>query len=256
MLIVPDGRRCALRYAGRDDGRPAGPRPRGAWHSLEPSSWHCAARRRAKARRPRGVRSRRGCTASSSGRARAAVVLAAALAALRLLPQPSHDAEAAPLYERASRAYSGAAVGGRRRAGAPRRRAAAARRPAAARAALRAGRVAARGGAPARGGARLRAGRRGRRAHQAQALFSGARAREAAGDVPGAEAWRRELRARHAGTPWAERLERESPASVAHAEIEPRPGAVRWRLRRTHEHCISGYAGASRSTLSGRSPSC
>ena len=43
--------------------------------------------------------------------------------------------------------------------------------------------------------------------HRAQALFSGARAREAAGDTVGAAAWRRELAERYAGTPWAERLE-------------------------------------------------
>ena len=42
--------------------------------------------------------------------------------------------------------------------------------------------------------------------HRAQALFSGALAREAAGDAEGAAAWRRSLRSDYPGTPWAERL--------------------------------------------------
>jgi hypothetical protein len=43
-------------------------------------------------------------------------------------------------------------------------------------------------------------------AHRPQALYSGALAREAAGDAEGAAAWRRSLRADHPRTPWAERL--------------------------------------------------
>ena len=42
--------------------------------------------------------------------------------------------------------------------------------------------------------------------HRPQALFSGALAREAAGDAPGAAAWRHSLRIDHPRTPWAERL--------------------------------------------------
>jgi hypothetical protein len=42
--------------------------------------------------------------------------------------------------------------------------------------------------------------------HRPQALFSGALAREAAGDAEGAAAWRRSLRTEHPRTPWAERL--------------------------------------------------
>jgi hypothetical protein len=42
--------------------------------------------------------------------------------------------------------------------------------------------------------------------HLAQALFSGALAREAAGDAEGAAAWRHSLRTDHPRTPWAERL--------------------------------------------------
>jgi hypothetical protein len=43
--------------------------------------------------------------------------------------------------------------------------------------------------------------------YRAQALYSGALAREAAGDAEGAAAWRRSLRADHPRTPWAEKLE-------------------------------------------------
>jgi hypothetical protein len=43
--------------------------------------------------------------------------------------------------------------------------------------------------------------------YRPQALYSGALAREAAGDAAGAADWRRSLRADHPRTPWAERLE-------------------------------------------------
>jgi hypothetical protein len=43
--------------------------------------------------------------------------------------------------------------------------------------------------------------------YRAQALYSGALAREAAGDVEGARAWRRSLRADHPRTPWADKLD-------------------------------------------------
>jgi hypothetical protein len=43
--------------------------------------------------------------------------------------------------------------------------------------------------------------------YRPQALYSGAVAREAAGDPEGAAAWRRSLRADHPRTPWAERLD-------------------------------------------------
>lgn len=43
--------------------------------------------------------------------------------------------------------------------------------------------------------------------YRAQALYSGARAREAAGDAAGALAWRKQLRADYPDTPWARRLE-------------------------------------------------
>ena len=143
------------------------------------------------------------------------VVLALALAALRWSPRPSHDAEAASLYESASRAYSAqqwedaAELARNAVMLLPLRDA---RRLELlclqGEALLAAGhaREAALTFAPIveEGGA-----------HQAQALYSGARAREAAGDVVGADAWRRELRARHAATPWTERLGREQQAAAA-----------------------------------------
>ncbi len=50
--------------------------------------------------------------------------------------------------------------------------------------------------------------------YRAQALYSGALAREATGDAEGASAWRRSLRADHPGTPWADRLDEPArPAS-------------------------------------------
>jgi hypothetical protein len=51
--------------------------------------------------------------------------------------------------------------------------------------------------------------------YRAQALYSGALAREATGDAEGASAWRRSLRADHPHTPWARRLDESvAPASA------------------------------------------
>jgi hypothetical protein len=134
------------------------------------------------------------------------LALLTALALLRLLPQPSHAGEAAFLDERASRAYSEE----RWEAAAEYARHAIDRLP------------------PddarrneflcLRGEALLRAGHpreavmaftpvveAGSGPHRPQALYSGALAREAAGDPEGAAAWRRSLQADHPQTPWAER---------------------------------------------------
>jgi len=51
--------------------------------------------------------------------------------------------------------------------------------------------------------------------HRPQALFSGALAREAAGDIEGAAAWRRQLAQEFPGTPWAQRLRPETPTAPA-----------------------------------------
>jgi hypothetical protein len=144
------------------------------------------------------------------GRALAALPLAlvAVLAVLRFLPGPSHGGEADSLYERASRAYAAERW---EDAAEYARRATSLLPPAdARRAELRC----------VEGEALLRAGHPreavepfalvvedGQGPHRPQALFSGARAREAAGDVEGAAAWRRQLRAEYPETPWARRLE-------------------------------------------------
>jgi tetratricopeptide (TPR) repeat protein len=47
--------------------------------------------------------------------------------------------------------------------------------------------------------------------HRAQALFSGALARESLGDLSGAALWRQELVQQHPGNPWAERLSLDEP---------------------------------------------
>jgi hypothetical protein len=43
--------------------------------------------------------------------------------------------------------------------------------------------------------------------YRAQALYSGALAREATGDAAGAAAWRQSLRADYPRTPWADKLD-------------------------------------------------
>jgi hypothetical protein len=143
------------------------------------------------------------------GRALRAMPLAlvAAVAALRFVPQPSHAGEIEPLYERASRAY--AAERWDDAAEYARDAAALLSSPDPRRAELLC----------VRGEALLRAGH-AREAvesftavvegapgpHRPQALHSGALARDAAGDAPGAAAWRRQLREEYPETPWARRL--------------------------------------------------
>jgi hypothetical protein len=65
--------------------------------------------------------------------------------------------------------------------------------------------------------------------YRPQALFSGALARERAGDAAGAEAWRTLLRAEYPRTPWAEKLQTEpppaGPVSVPPAPSLPRSGS-------------------------------
>jgi hypothetical protein len=134
------------------------------------------------------------------------VALLLALGALRLVPRPSHSGEAGMLYERASRAY------------------AAEQWEEAAEYARHAVWVVPAGDSRrsellcVRGEALLRAGHAREAveafttvvedggAHLAQALHSGALAREASGDVEGAAAWRRRLAAEFPETPWARPL--------------------------------------------------
>jgi hypothetical protein len=135
------------------------------------------------------------------------LVLVAALAALRLVPGPSHVAEIESLDERASRAF--AAERWEDAAEYARRATALLRAPDPRRAELLC----------VRGEALLRAGH-AREAvepftlvaegepgpHRAQALYSGALALEVAGQAEGAAGYRRRLREEFPETPWARRL--------------------------------------------------
>jgi hypothetical protein len=60
--------------------------------------------------------------------------------------------------------------------------------------------------------------------YRPQALYSGALAREAAGDAAGAAAWRASLRADHPQTPWAERLSALPAPSREPQRPPPPPG--------------------------------
>jgi hypothetical protein len=134
------------------------------------------------------------------------IALVVALAALRLLPQPTHAREVERLDESASRAYAEE----RWADAAEHARGALSLLPAAdprrdgllclqGEALLRAG--------PAREAAEVFAPVvEGSGPHRPQALYSGAVARERAGDAAGAEDWRRALLREHPVTPWAEKL--------------------------------------------------
>ena len=129
-----------------------------------------------------------------------------ALAALRLVPEPTHGREVELLDERASRAY------------AEERWADAAEYARGALALLPPADVRRDGLSCLEGESLLRAGHpreavepfalvvEGTGPHRPEALYSGAVSREQAGDVAGAEEWRRVLRAEHPRTPWAEKL--------------------------------------------------
>jgi hypothetical protein len=136
----------------------------------------------------------------------APLVLLLAMAAGRLVPPPDQTALAGELYDKASRAYAAGSF------------------PDAAEYARGALGVLADDDSRReellclKGEALLRAGYpreaaldfavvvSGGGAHRPQALFSGARAREAAGDAAGAAEWRRWLQQQYPRTPWAQRL--------------------------------------------------
>ena len=216
MLVVPSARVLRLRYAARDASD---------WTGIALALAAALATVAGLRRRPRGaglagpeVEGRGPGPADAALRLapRALPVVAViGLAALRLVPQPSHDREATRLYERASRAY-------------------AAQQWLAAAELARHGSVLVPPTDPRRhellcvqGESLLAAGQPREAAlafqavvdeggpHRPQALFSGARARELAGDPAGAAAWRRQLAEHYAGTPWAERLgtQREGPGA-------------------------------------------
>ena len=136
------------------------------------------------------------------------LVLVAGVAALRLVPEPSHAGAQDALDALASRAYAEE----RWEEAAEYARHAVALLPSPD--PRRAGLLCVRGEALLRAGHSREAiepftlvveGEPG--PHRPQALHSGALAREAAGDPEGAAAWRRQLREEYAETPWARRLE-------------------------------------------------
>ena len=198
MLIVPTGREARLRYAARTLSDRAG-----LALALAAVAILVAGRRRW--RRPED--------ASPAGATRVRVVVRATpvalvlgLAALRLAPPHAEVGEPTRLYERASRSYASErweeAAELARNASllvAP----ADPRRP---ELLCLEGEALLAAGHPRESALAFEAVVEGGGPHRAQALFSGARAREAAGDTVGAAAWRRELMERYAGTPWAERL--------------------------------------------------
>ncbi len=138
------------------------------------------------------------------------VVLAFALAALRLLPPPA-GGDGARLYERASQSYAAQ----RWEEAAELARNGSLLVPPADPRRLELlcleGEALLAAGHPREAGLAFEAVAEGDGPQRPQALFSGARAREAAGDPAGAALWRRELRERYANSPWAERLPNESP---------------------------------------------
>jgi hypothetical protein len=205
MLIVPDRPDVTLSYTARDASDLLGLVLAG----VALIAVVAGTRRDLATRRESGDELPSAASTVARGARVLPIVLVLALAGLRLRPEPSHEAEATQLYERASQAYSDQkwedaaelarnSIGMMPRSDARRLELQCLQ----AESLLAAGhpREAALAFAPVvdEGGP-----------HQAQALYSGARAREAAGDADGAAAWRRQLRERYASTPWVERLERD-----------------------------------------------
>jgi TolA-binding protein len=209
MLVVPRENNVHLRYAARawpdylGWGLGAGTLAAGL-------AWAWRRRRRHVEPASGGIEEREDTVGSHWVRA-APLALVGLLAATRLLPGPSPPVDGERLYEQASRAYGE----GRWAAAAEYARHAVAFFPATEprRAELLC----------VRGEALLRSGhpREARDAftevverapgdpHLAQALFSGAAAKEAIGDADGAALWRRQLREEFPGNPWTERLGRD-----------------------------------------------
>jgi hypothetical protein len=135
------------------------------------------------------------------------------LAAMRLVPGPSPPGDGERLYEHASRAYGE----GHWADAAEYARHAVALLPATE--SRRAELLCVRGEALLRSGHPREAveafaevvARAPSDPHRAQALFSGAVAKEATGDAAGAAVWRRQLEEQFPGNPWAERLESIDP---------------------------------------------
>jgi hypothetical protein len=201
MLVVPRQREVRLHYAGR-----AWPDALGALllagGLLVAFLLRRPRRGRGEAEPPRG-----GDGASRPPVAALPIVLALALASLRLVPGSDHAREIDLLDERASRAFAEE----RWADAAEYARAAVSSLPASD--GRRAGLLCLQGEALLRAGHAREAVEpfalvaEGTGPHRPEALFSGAVARERAGDAAGAAAWRVALRRDHAGTPWARKLD-------------------------------------------------
>jgi hypothetical protein len=198
MMIVPTGREARLEYEGRDAADRAG------LALFAVALLACVALRG----RGRGAPGGHEPAAAVLAVRAIPVAIALGLAALRFVPEHAPPDLLPSLYERASRAFAEE------------------RWDDASELARHAAFLAASPGDGRRGElfclegeALLRAGHPREAAlafaevadgpagpHRAQALFSGALAREAAGDAAGADVWRQALRREHPGTPWAERL--------------------------------------------------
>jgi hypothetical protein len=202
MLVVPRQRDVRLVYAARTWSDDLG---------LALAVAAAAAAVTAARRRRREAAWKRGDEPGPGGAARVLavlpIVLALALAALRLVPKPSHAGEIESLYAGASRAYAGerwedAAEYARRAvsllASADPRRAELL--------CLEGEALLQAGHAREAVGPFTAVVEAGADPHEAQALYSGALARERSGDEEGAAGWRRRLRDEHPETPWALRL--------------------------------------------------
>lgn len=199
MLIVPTGREARLRYEARTLSDHAG-----LALALAAVAAMLAGRRLGK--RTEDARPAAGAAGVRIAVRASPLALALGLAALRVLPQHAAVGDATRLYERASRSYASERW---EEAAELARNASLLVGPADPRRLellCLEGEALLAAGHPRESALAFEAVVEGEGPHRAQALFSGARAREAAGDAAGAAGWRRELRERYADTPWAERL--------------------------------------------------
>jgi hypothetical protein len=213
MLVVPRENEVRLRYVARAWPDHVG-WGLGAGTLVAGLAWAGHRRRRRAEPSPRGAGERTDVVEPRLVRV-GPLALVTLLAAVRLVPGPSPPGDEERLYEQASRAY------GEKRwaAAAEYARHAVALFPATE--PRRTELLCVRGEALLRSGhprqaldafAEVVAGAASD-PHRAQALFSGAVAKEALGDVEGAAEWRQQLTEVFPGNPWAERIARDAPAA-------------------------------------------
>ncbi len=214
MLVVPTGREVRLRYQARTAADYAG-----VLLAVSALGVMIAGRRRRRGAVPERAGTVGGRSAALEHALRGLpLVLVLGLAGLRLVPAPGHARETDLLYERATKAHAeerweeaaelarhGAELAG---SADPRRKVLL----------FVVGEALLRAGHPHESAfafANLIA--EGAGPDRAQALYLGALAREASGDAEGATAWRRELRALHPTTSWAEQAAGErAPSEASH----------------------------------------